>query len=96
MTTEKPLDEFFLFPRARRADDIQHALKQCRQLQSVLTPARQLALAKLIQLSGGLASHAHLVPHVSPFEYILLTAVIDLCERVDRLESHEWIHPPFP
>jgi hypothetical protein len=96
MATEKPLDEFFLFPRARRADDVQRALKHFGQLQPALAPARQDALARLLQISDGLAGYAHLVPHASPFEFILLTAVIDLCERVERLENHNWIHPPFP
>jgi hypothetical protein len=96
MKTSQTPDDFFLFPRASRTDDILLALERLERLEGGLSEPERQALADLLRGSRQLAGLAFLVPQLSPFQFFLLVGLIGLAERIGRLEGHSWVHPPFP
>jgi hypothetical protein len=89
-------EDFFLYPRVRRLDEVRYSIDRLEQLEQALAPDRRAALQEIIRLSRSISSSFFLVPELNPFEFLLLMTTIDLYEKIRKLEQHGWVHPPFP
>lgn len=95
-TMENRSDDFFLYPRARQAQELEQGLERLARLRDALRPGQQLALDELLERARSLAPASYLAAWLTPLEFFLLCAVIELAEQGRSQRPSGWIHPPFP
>jgi hypothetical protein len=96
MTSGQSSDDFFVFPRVNRTDEVLQDIQRLKRLLPALSPAQQQALEDLFRTASKAARHAFRVQHLNSFEFFLLTALIEVDMRLHALEKRGWVHPPFP
>jgi hypothetical protein len=102
MSDENALDNFFIYPRVSKHDHVKQAILQLDEFKSELQLESRAAFIDLVRRSEKFHGLAALHPRLTPFEYLLLTMLIEHKKEMTRLEidfdllSSGWTHPPFP
>lgn len=102
MSDKNPLDRFFIYPRISKHDDIKQEILQLEGFKSELQLESRAAYMDLMRRSEKFHGLAALHPRLTPFEYLLLTMLIEHKKEMTHLEidfdhlRSDWTHPPFP
>ncbi len=93
---------FFIYPHVQKHDEI-HAVLACMEVfrQSLDETDRDLA-GRLISYAEAHSSQSHLLPHLTPFEFVLFAMLIEQQRELTNQKktphdpAREFTHPPFP
>ena len=102
MKKKNTTDSVHILPRARRPEEIQDELRSLVCFRRALRKEDQEILDNLMNYTEPYIHQTHLAEHLTPFEYVLLTMLIEQRKDIKRLKLEvtkvdgSWIHPPFP
>ncbi len=96
MWNHNRLNDFFIYPRVEKADAIRVEIQHLARLQESLPPGLEQGLLDLMQAADHQRQFAHLAPHLTHLEFLLLCMLTDSARRLRKLEESRWVHPPFP
>jgi len=95
-------NRFFIYPQVQKKDEIQAVIASMDAFRQALGETDQDLVGLLISYAETHSSQSHLLPHLTPFEFVLLTMLIEQQREIasqkntpDELEQ-ELNHPPFP
>ncbi|TET96386.1 MAG: hypothetical protein E3J30_11950 [Anaerolineales bacterium] len=95
-------NRFFIYPQVQKHDEI-HTVLACMEAfrQSLGETDRDL-VGILISYADAHSSQSHLLPHLTPFEFVLFAMLIEQQrelanqKKTSHETSREFTHPPFP
>jgi hypothetical protein len=96
MVKENSLNDFFVYPHVKNAEEIRSELDRLDRLQEHLPPGLSSALSDLIRAADRQRQFAYLAQHLTPFEFLLVCMLAECAHRLKMLEERSWTHPPFP
>ena len=95
-------NRFLIYPQVQKHDEIQTVIASMETFrQSLGEPDRDL-IGILISYAEAHSSQSHLLPHLTPFEFVLLVMLIEQQRELANQKkkphdpAHEFTHPPFP
>ena len=93
---------FFIYPQVQKKDEIQTVIASMETFRQSLGEADRDLVGILISYVEEHSSRSHLLPHLTPFEFVLLAMLIEQ-QRELASQKHspdepaqELNHPPFP
>jgi hypothetical protein len=95
-------NRFFIYPQVQRHDEIHTMLASMEVFRQSLCEADRDLVGMLISHVEAHSSQSHLLPHLTPFEFVLFTILIEQQRELANRKkaphepSHEFSHPPFP
>lgn len=93
---------FFIYPQVQKQDDIQTVIASVEAFRQSLGETDGDLVGILISHIEVHRSQSHLLPHFSPFEFVLLAMLIEQQRELASHKktpdepTHELVHPPFP
>ena len=102
MTNPQSRNHFFVYPQVQKQDEIQALIAGMEAFRLSLGEIDRDLLGTIISYAEAHRSQAHLMPHLAPYEFMLLAILI---EQQRELANHkenqskpadEFTHPPFP
>ncbi len=93
---------FFIYPHVQKHDEIQAVIASMEAFRQSLDEANQDLVGALISYAEAHSPQSHLLPHLTPFEFVLLAMLIEQQrELVNQKKTphdpaREFTHPPFP
>jgi hypothetical protein len=95
-------NRFFIYPQVQKKDEIQTVIASMEAFHQSLDETDQDLVGILISYAETHSSQSHLLPHLTPFEFVLLAMLIEQQrelasqKKTPHEPAHEFIHPPFP
>jgi hypothetical protein len=95
-------NRFFIYPQVQKQDEIQTVIASMEAFRQSLGETDQDLVGILISYVEAHSSQSHLLPHLTPFEFVLLAMLIEQQREIASQKKasnepkHEFIHPPFP
>lgn len=95
-------NRFFIYPQVQKADEIQTVIASMEAFRQSLGETDQDLVGILISYAEAHSLRSHLLPHLTPFEFVLLAMLIEQQrelasqKKASNEPKHEFIHPPFP
>ncbi len=95
-------NRFFIYPQVQKHDEIQVVIASMEAFRQSLGETNQDLVGILISYAEAHSSQSHLLPHLTPFEFVLFAMLIEQQrELANQKETshepgHDFTHPPFP
>lgn len=95
-------NSFFIYPQVQKKDEIQTMIASMETFRQSLGETDRDLVGILISYVEEHSSRSHLLPHLTPFEFVLLAMLIEQQRELASQKNtpdepaHELIHPPFP
>ena len=93
---------FFIYPQVQKKDEIQTVIASIEAFRQSLGKTDQDLVGVLISYVEAHSSRSHLLPHLTPFEFVLLAMLIEQQRELASQNkppdepAQELNHPPFP
>ena len=93
---------FFIYPQVQKKDEIQAMIASMETFRQSLGETDRDLVGILISYVEAHSSRSHLLPHLTPFEFVLLAMLIEQQREIARQKNtpeeaaQELNHPPFP
>lgn len=93
---------FFIYPQVQKKDEIQTVIASMETFRQSLGEADRDLVGNLISYVEAHSSRSHLLPHLTPFEFVLLAMLIEQQRELASQKNtpdkpaQELVHPPFP
>ena len=93
---------FFIYPQVQKQDEIHSVIASMESFRQSLGEIDRDIIDNLISYADVHSSQSHLLPHLTPFEFVLLAIVIEQQRELANQKKmppepdHEFTHPPFP
>ncbi len=93
---------FFIYPQVQKKDEIQAVITGMEAFRQSLGETDQDLVGILISYIEVHSSRSHLLPHLTPFEFVLLAMLIEQQRELASQKNtpgkpaQELNHPPFP
>ena len=93
---------FFIYPQVQKHDEIQTVIASMEAFRQSLGETDRDLVGILISYAEAHSSQSHLLPHLTPFEFVLLAMLIEQQRELadQKKTAHEpgceFTHPPFP
>ncbi|MEA1977138.1 MAG: hypothetical protein U9N80_04500 [Chloroflexota bacterium] len=95
-------NRFFIYPQVQKKDEIQTVIASMETFRQSLGETDRDLVGILISYVEAHSSRSHLLPHLTPFEFVLLTMLIEqqreIASQKNTPDEPEQVlnHPPFP
>ena len=95
-------NRFFIYPQVQKKDEIQTVIASMEAFRQLLGETDQDLVGILISYAEAHVSQSHLLPYLTPFEFVLLAILIEQQreltsqKKAPHESAHDFIHPPFP
>ena len=95
-------NHFFIYPQVQKKDEIQTVIASMEAFRQSLGEADRDLVGNLISYAEAHSSRSHLLPHLTPFEFVLLAMLIEQQREIASQKNtpdepeQELNHPPFP
>ena len=95
-------NRFFIYPQVQKHDEIQTVIASMEAFRQSLGETDRDLVGILIAYADAHSSQSHLLPHLAPFEFVLLAMLIEQQRELANQKktphdpAHEFTHPPFP
>jgi hypothetical protein len=95
-------NRFFIYPQVQKKDEIQTVIASMEAFRQSLGETDQDLVRILISYAETHSSQSHLLPYLTPFEFVLLAMLIEQQRELESQKktlhepAHDFIHPPFP
>ena len=95
-------NHFFIYPQVQKKDEIQAMIASMEAFRQSLGETDRDLVGILISYVEEHSSRSHLLPHLTPFEFVLLTMLIEQQRELTSQKNtpeeaaQELNHPPFP
>jgi len=95
-------NHFFIYPQVQKKDEIQAMIASMETFRQSLGETDRDLVGTLISYVEEHSSRSHLLPHLTPFEFVLLTMLIEQQRELTSQKNtpeeaaQELNHPPFP
>ncbi len=95
-------NRFFIYPQVQKHDEIQTVIASMEAFSQSLGEIDRDLIGILISYAEVHSSQSHLLPHLTPFEFVLLAILIEQQRELTNKKktspepSREFTHPPFP
>ncbi len=95
-------NRFFIYPQVHKRDEIQTVIASMEAFRQSLGEVDRDLVGNLISYVEAHSSQSHLLPHLTPFEFVLLAILIEQQrelasqKKAPHESAHDFIHPPFP
>ena len=93
---------FFIYPQVQKKDEIQAVIASMETFRQSLGETDRDLVGNLISFVEEHSSRSHLLPHLTPFEFVLLAILIEQQRELASQKkppdepAQELNHPPFP
>ncbi len=93
---------FFIYPQVQKHDEIHTVLVCMEAFRQSLDETNQVLIGSLISYAEAHSSQSHLLPHLTPFEFVLFAMLIEQQrelanqKKTSHEPGHDFTHPPFP
>ena len=93
---------FFIYPQVQKKDEIQAVIASMETFRQSLAETDRDHVDNLISYVEEHSSRSHLLPHLTPFEFVLLTMLIEQQRELTSQKNmpdepaQDLSHPPFP
>ena len=93
---------FFIYPQVQKKDEIQAVIASMETFRQSLGETDRDLVGNLISFVEEHSSRSHLLPHLTPFEFVLLTMLIEQQRELTSQKNmpnepaQDLNHPPFP
>jgi hypothetical protein len=93
---------FFIYPQVQKKDEIQAVIASMEAFRKSLGETDRDLFETLISYVEAHSSRSHLLPHLTPIEFVLPAILIEpqrgiaSQKKTPNDPTHEFIHPPFP
>ena len=95
-------NRFFIYPQVQKKDEIQAVITSLETFRQSLGETDRDLVGILISYVEAHSSRSHLLPHLTPFEFVLLAILIEQQRELPSQKkppdepAQELNHPPFP
>jgi hypothetical protein len=95
-------NRFFIYPQVQKKDEIQTVIASMETFRQSLGETDRDLVGILISYVEVHSSRSHLLPHLTPFEFVLLAILIEQQRELASQKktpdepAQELNHPPFP
>ena len=95
-------NRFFIYPQVQKHDEIHRVIANMKAFRQSLGEIDRDLIGILISYAEAHSSQSHLLPHLTPFEFVLLAILIEQQRELINQKktspepSREFTHPPFP
>ena len=95
-------NRFFIYPQVQRHDEIHTVLASMETFCQSLCEVDRDLVGMLISQVEAHSSQSHLLPHLTPFEFVLFTILIEQQRELAAQKEappqpvRKFTHPPFP
>ena len=95
-------NRFFIYPQVQRHDEIHTILASMEAFRQSLGETDRDLVGMLISQVEAHSSQSHLLPHLTPFEFVLFTILIEQQRELAAQKEappqpvRKFTHPPFP
>jgi hypothetical protein len=95
-------NRFFIYPQVQKKDEIQTVIASMEAFRQSLGETDRDLVGILISYAETHSLRSHLLPHFSPFEFVLLAMLVEQQRELASQKetshepAHDFIHPPFP
>ena len=102
MENDPAHNRFFIYPQVQKADEILTVIASMESFRQSLDEIDRDLVSTLISHVEAHSSRSHLLPHLTPFEFVLLTMLIEQQRELTSQKNmpdepaQELNHPPFP
>ena len=93
---------FFIYPQVQKKDEIQAMIASMETFRQSLGETDRDLVGILISYVEEHSSRSHLLPHLTPFEFVLLAMLIEQQRELTSQKNkpdepaQDLNHPPFP
>ena len=93
---------FFIYPQVQKKDEIQTVIASMEAFRQSMDETDRDLVGILISYVKAHSSRSHLLPHLTPFEFVLLAILIEQQRELASQKkppdepAQELNHPPFP
>jgi hypothetical protein len=93
---------FFIYPQVQKKDEIQAVIASMETFRQSLGETDRDLFETLISYVEAHSSRSHLLPHLTPFEFVLFAMLIEQQRELTSQKktpddpTHGFVHPPFP
>ena len=93
---------FFIYPQVQKHDEIHVVIASMEAFRQSLDETNQVLIGTLISYAEAHSSQSHLLPHLTPFEFVLFAMLIEQQrelanqKKTSHEPGHDFTHPPFP
>jgi hypothetical protein len=95
-------NRFFIYPQVQKQDEIRTVIASVEAFRQSLGETDRNLVGILLAYADAHSSQSHLLPHLTPFEFVLLAIVIEQQRELANQKKtppepgNEFTHPPFP
>jgi hypothetical protein len=81
------MDDFFVLPQAQKFDDVKHEIASLKRFRRALRKEDQEVLDDLLDRARSHFPLASMAERLTPFEFMLLSMVIEQRKEIKRLQE---------
>ncbi|MGB2895770.1 MAG: hypothetical protein WBB65_06350 [Anaerolineales bacterium] len=102
MDNNPSLKRFFIYPQVQKQEEIHTIIASMDAFRQSLGETDRDLVGILLSYADAHSSQSHLLPHLTPFEFVLLAIVIEQQRELAKQKKTphepgvEFTHPPFP
>jgi len=81
------MDDFFVLPQAQKFDEVKHEIASLQRFRRALRKEDQEVLDDLLDRARSLFPLAAAAERLTPFEFILLSMILEHRKEIERLQN---------